>query len=109
LRSLPIFDTNIFSHVQSGKIPHSDWRFLISRRPAGSWPLSSVTALELLAALDDVSPERFAEFRDRIKLAFRLSNGFVHEEPRYLICRDVLNVPFRMATLLRAGRTPRSA
>jgi hypothetical protein len=77
LRRIPIFDTNIFGHVQSGKIPESDWRFLLSRRPVHGWPLSSVMALELLAELDDVSFERYAEFRERIKLASRLSNGFV--------------------------------
>jgi|GEM_PF-1138703 hypothetical protein len=94
MQRVPIFDTNIFGHAQSGKIPASDWRFLLRRRPRGGWALSSVTALELLADLDDVGAERFAEFRDRIKLAFRLSNGVVHEEPRFLICRDLLNLPF---------------
>jgi len=94
MRRVPIFDTNIFGHAQSGEIPASAWRFLLRRRPRGGWALSSVTALELLADLDDVGAERFAEFRERIKLAFGLSNGVVYEEPRLLICRDLLNLPF---------------
>jgi len=53
-----------------------------------------VTALELLVALDHVTEDTFPEFRQRIDLAFNLSNGRIVQEPRVLICKDLLRIPF---------------
>jgi len=93
-RPIPIFDTNIFGHVQSGKIPQSDWKRLLRHRPGIGWPLSLVTALELQVDLAHVEEKNFAEFRERIDIAFRLANGQILEDPKFLICKDVLRVPF---------------
>jgi hypothetical protein len=90
----PIFDTNIFGHVQSGKISQSDWKRVLRHRPGLGWPLSLVTALELLVDLDDAKEANFAEFRERIDIAFRLANGQILEDPRPLICKNLLRVPF---------------
>lgn len=90
---IPIFDTNIFGHVQTGKIPQSDWKKVMRHRPGHGWPLSLVTVLELLVDLDNVTEETFAEFRERIDIAFRLANGRVLEDPKFLICRDLLRIP----------------
>jgi len=94
LRPTPIFDTNIFGHVQEGSIPQSDWRCLLRHRPGRGWPLSAVTTLELLAGLHDVPSEKFPQLKEQVDLAFRLSNGRILEEPRFLLCTEVLRVPF---------------
>ncbi len=95
MRPIPIFDTNIFGHAQSGLISPSEWRLLNRYRPGRGWRLSSVTALELLVDLDNLTTEnKFQNFRKRVELAVNLSNGRVLEEPRLLICRDVLKIPF---------------
>lgn len=93
LRPTPIFDTNIFGHVQDGSIPPKDWRFLLAHRPGHGWPLSSVTALELLAGVHKVPSERFLQHREQVELAGNLSKGRIHEDPRFLICREVFHRP----------------
>lgn len=94
MRLTPIFDTNIFGHVQDGSIPQADWRFLLAHRPSHGWPLSSVTTLELLAGVDyEVRAEKFIQQRRQIELAYQLSKGRIHEEPRFLICNEVLGRP----------------
>jgi hypothetical protein len=94
LRLTPIFDTNIFGHVQDGSISQTDWRFLLAHRPGHGWPLSSVTTLELLAGVhDEVRPENFIQQRKQIEFAYQLSKGRIHEEPRFLICNEVLGRP----------------
>jgi hypothetical protein len=90
----PIFDTNVFGDVQRGLISQADWQCLLSHRPRHGWPLSQVTALELLAGVTAVRPENFASVKERIELAYHLSKGKVLNDPRVLICRDVLNIPF---------------
>ena len=94
MRTIPIFDTNVFGHVQSGEIPQSDWKRVLGHRPGLGWPLSLVTALELQVDLADVEEKNFAEFRERINIAFRFANGFILEDPKFLICRDLLHIPF---------------
>lgn len=94
MKPTPIFDTNIFGHVQDGKISQRDWRFLLGHRPGHGWPLSSVTILELLAGLQEAYPERFLQGKAQIELACQLSKGRNLEEPRSLICKEVLRVPF---------------
>jgi hypothetical protein len=80
LKPNPIFDSNIFGNVQDASISESDWRFLIRHRPGHGWPLSIVSALELLAGVDNVSTERFAEAQAQITLAYELSKGRVLED-----------------------------
>ncbi len=94
MRPTPIFDTNIFGHVQEGLISQRDWRYLLRRRPRRGWPLSAVTALELLAGVHDVSSDKFLQAREQVELACKLSRGRILEEPRFLFCREVLNAPF---------------
>jgi hypothetical protein len=93
LRPIPIFDTNIFGHVQDGSISQKDWRYLLRHRPGRGWPLSAVTALELLAGFQEVHPERFQQ-KAQVELAYQLSKGRILEEPRFLLCEEVLRVPF---------------
>lgn len=92
-RPRPIFDTNIFGRVQDGSISQKDWRYLLHHRPGHGWPLSSITALELLAGVHEVPAERFLQHREQIELACKLSKGRIHEEPRFLICNEVLRRP----------------
>jgi hypothetical protein len=94
LRLKPIFDTNIFGHVQEGLITTSAWRYLLRHKPCRGRPLSNVTALELLVGLHDVPSAKFIQFRKQVELAWRLSNGRILEEPRFLLCAEVLGVPF---------------
>lgn len=93
----PIFDTNIFGHVQEGLIPESDWRFLLRHRPGHGWPLSMVTALELLAGVHDAPSEKFPQIRGQTELAYKISRGHVLEEPRFLMCKEILRLPFPVA------------
>lgn len=53
-----------------------------------------VSALELLAGFDGALTERFSEAKGRINLAYELSKGRVLEDPTFLLCREVLRVPF---------------
>ena len=94
----PIFDTNVFGDVQRKQISQTEWRYLLRHRPSRGWPLSSVTALELLAGVHAALPENFLHVKERIGLAYRLSNGRVLEDPRSLLCKEILHIPFsRMA------------
>lgn len=61
MRPTPIFDTNIFGHVKDGSIPQNDWRRLLAHRPGHVWPLSAVTAMELLDGIYDERPEKFIQ------------------------------------------------
>lgn len=56
--------------------------------------MSFVTALELLAGLGDIPPEKFPKLRGQVELASNLTNGRILEEPRYLLCTEVLRIPF---------------
>ncbi|MGA3178391.1 MAG: hypothetical protein ABSE19_13730 [Candidatus Acidiferrum sp.] len=94
MRQIPIFDTNIFGHVQDGLIPQKDWRCLLRHRPGHGWPLSAVTAVELLAGFQHPQSERFLEQKVQIELACQLSKGRIHEEPRVLFCKEVLRMSF---------------
>jgi len=85
----PIFDTNIFGNVSAG-----ERRVLLRYRPPHGWPLSAVTALELLAGIGHVKLQKFHQLREQIELACQLSKGRILEEPRYLLCKEVLHVPF---------------
>jgi hypothetical protein len=95
VRLQAIFDTNIFGDIQDGTISARDWRFLLKHRPGHGWPLSIVTAAELLAGLPDVSPEQFRKAKGQIELACKISKGRIPlEEPRFLLCKEVLGIPF---------------
>jgi len=92
MRVVPIFDTNIFGDVHRGRISPQDWKFLLRHRPGRGCPLSSVTAFELLAGVDACRPEDFPDVRDRVSTAFKLSNGRILDEPRRLICKEILRI-----------------
>jgi hypothetical protein len=92
LKPIPIFDTNIFGHAQDGSITQNEWQRLLCHRPRRGWPLSAVTALELLAGPHDA--QGFPEFKRRIELAYQVSTGRVLREPRICFCRQVLKKPF---------------
>jgi hypothetical protein len=94
LRQSPIFDTNVFGDIQRGKIPQADWRYILRRRPSRGWPLSNITALELLVGVDATPPQNFLDVRDRIALAYDLSKGRILDDPRLLLCKELLRVPF---------------
>jgi hypothetical protein len=75
-------------------ISESDWQYLLRHRPRFGWPLSTVTALELLVGLDGLPPQRFVSLRKQIEFAWETSRGRILEEPRFLLCRDILRIPF---------------
>jgi hypothetical protein len=77
LKQIPIFDTNVLADVQRGKIPQSEWSVLLRHRPRHGWPLSSVTAFELLAAIDGAPPENFPSVKERVALAYDLLRGLL--------------------------------
>jgi hypothetical protein len=89
LRPIPIFDTNIFGHVQDGSIWQKDWHYLLRHRPGRSWPVSAVTALELFAGFQEVHPERFLQQEAQVELSYQLSQGRILEEPCFLLCEEV--------------------
>jgi len=70
------------------------WLALLRHRPGHGWPLSMVAALELLAGFDNALPKRFPESKEQIRLAYELSKGRVLEDPIFLLCKEVLRVPF---------------
>lgn len=53
-----------------------------------------ISALELLAGFDNASAKAFAKSKEQIKLAYELSKGRVLEDPTFLLCKEVLRVPF---------------
>jgi len=101
----PIFDTNVFGDVQRGLISASEWQHLLSHRPRRGWPLSQVTALELLAGVHHGGSKGFIDVRRRIEIAHGLSSGRVLEDPRILICKDVLRIPFPSDQMAPAAST----
>lgn len=47
--------------------------------------------MELLAGIhEEVRPEKFARQREQVDFACQLSKGRIHEEPRFIICNEVL-------------------
>jgi hypothetical protein len=84
----------VFGDVQRGKISPADWRYLLRHRPGRGWPLSQVTALELLTGVHFAGAEDFLSVRQRIELAYKLSNGRILKDPRLLLCEEVLRIPF---------------
>lgn len=54
--------------------------------------MSIITALELLVGVNVVKPNDFPNVRQRIGLAYDLSKGRVLDDPRVLICKEVLRV-----------------
>jgi hypothetical protein len=102
---VPIFDTNILSDVQRGRIKATDWSVLLRRRPRHGWPLSSVTALELLAGIDAAPPKNFESVRERVSLAFDVCKGRILEDPRFLICTELLRIPAHQVTLPSFAKT----
>ncbi len=99
MRFTPLFDTNIFSDRQQGKILDSDWQHLLEHRPRKGWPLSAITVLELLVGVHRVAPEKFGQVKGQLALAWELSKGRVLDEPRVLLCQDVLHRPFPLASI----------
>jgi len=53
-----------------------------------------VTALELLAAVPAAPPQSFLDVRARITDAYDISKGRILEDPRHLLCNDILRIPF---------------
>lgn len=94
LQTTPIFDTNVFGDVQRTLISQADWKYLLRHRPGHGWPLSEVTALELLVGVHVAQPHDFPNVRQRIELAFNLSKGRILNDPRFLLCKEVLRIPF---------------
>ncbi len=83
----------MFGDVQRGLISKTDWTYLLRHRPRFGWPLSSVTALELLVGVDAARPRDFLHVRERIGLAYDLSRGRILEDPRFLLCNEILRIP----------------
>lgn len=46
--------------------------------------------MELLAGVHRVPSQKFLQHREQVELACKLSKGRIHEEPRFLICKEVL-------------------
>jgi hypothetical protein len=89
MRTTPLFDTNVFSDAANGDISQREWTLLKKQRPRRGWPLSAVTAMELLAGVDAVPDPQFSNARDAIRLAYELSAGRILPEPRALICEKI--------------------
>lgn len=53
-----------------------------------------VSGLELLAGFDNALSEKLPEAKTQIELAFQLSKGRILEDPTFLLCEEVLRVPF---------------
>lgn len=105
MRSIPIFDTNIFGDLQRGSISQDAWRRLRKKAPGHGWPLSSVTALELLAAVDAVPSTGFVDVKQRISAAYSMCNGRILEDPRMLLCKEILRIPFPADKMAPAAKT----
>jgi hypothetical protein len=99
MRLTPLFDTNVFSNASMGLIDQASWRFLRKHRTRKGWPLSAVTAIELLAGLRMVPQDKFGKARDAIALAFDLSSGRVLKEPRQLVCEQLFGREFPEAEI----------
>jgi len=103
MRLIPIFDTNIFGNLQRGSISQDDWRRVCQKAPGRGWPLSSVTGLELLAALDAAPAADFLDVKQRISAAYSMCRGRILEDPRMLLCKEILRIPFPADQIAPAG------
>lgn len=104
-RIVPIFDTNVIADFQRGLIPHGEWARLLRCKGNNKWYLSQVTALELLAGIDLV-PD-FSKIKRQVSIAYNLCDGRVLNDPRLLICQEVLGIPFPPEQLPPASKTVR--
>jgi hypothetical protein len=94
MRPTPLFDTNIFSDVATGKITPATWASLKKVRPRRGWPLSCITAMELLAGIDKACGDDFESAQIAIAKSYELSSGRVLKEPRALLCEELLKCEF---------------
>jgi hypothetical protein len=94
VRLIPIFDTNIFGDLQRGSISLAAWRRVRQKAPGRGWPLSSVTALELLAGVDAAPAAGFLDVKQRISAAYSMCSGRILEDPRMMLCKEILSIPF---------------
>lgn len=107
MRLIPIFDTNIFGDLQRGSISQDAWRRVRKKAPSHGWPLSSVTALELLAGVDAAPAAGFLDVKQRISEAYSMCHGRILEDPRMLLCKELLRIPFPTDKMAPAGNTIR--
>lgn len=103
MRLIPIFDTNIFGDLQRGSISQDAWRRVRQKAPGRGWPLSSVTALELLAAVDAAPAAGFLDVKQRISTAYSMCSGRILEDPRMVLCKEILRIPFPADHMTPAG------
>src|ERR1035438_5067112 len=87
---------SVLSVCSAGAIPKTIplRAYLLRHLPGRGWPLSQVTALELLAGIHFAGSADFLNVRQRIELAYKLSNGRILNDPRFLLCQEVLRIPF---------------
>jgi hypothetical protein len=105
MRPIPLFDTNIFSDLQEGKISAEDWQHILRLRPRKGWPLSAITVLELLVGVHRVAPEKFGQSKKQLDFARELSKGRVLDEPRVLLCENILHRSFPFQPISKSGLT----
>jgi hypothetical protein len=103
MRLTPLFDTNIFGDLQRGSISQDAWRRVRKKAPGRGWPLSSVTALELLTAVDAAPAAGFHDVKQRISVAYSICRGRILEDPRKLLCKEILRMPFPADQMAPAG------
>lgn len=94
MRLIPIFDTNIFGDLQRGSISQDAWKRVRQKAPGRGWPLSSVTALELLTAVDAAPAAGFLDVKERISAAYSICRGRILQDPGILLCKEILRMPF---------------
>jgi len=104
MQLIPIFDTNIFGDLQRGSISQDAWKLVRQKAPGHGWPLSSATALELLAAVDAAPAAAFLDVKQRIAAAYSMCRGRILEDPRMLLCKEILRIPFPADQIAPAGR-----
>ncbi|HEX3153202.1 MAG TPA: hypothetical protein VHV32_01195 [Candidatus Angelobacter sp.] len=66
--------------------------------------MSSITALELLAAVDAAPAAGFLDVKQRISAAYSMCNGRILEDPRMLLCKEILRIPFPADQMAPASR-----
>ncbi len=94
VRPSPIFDTNVFIDSASGAITPKEWSKIRRCCPKRGWPLSMITAAELLVGLTKVGNQMFSQKRKELESARQLSRARVLPEPRVLVCEELLGKEF---------------
>jgi hypothetical protein len=91
-----IFDAQIPSYVQSGRIARADWESVLKYMSSRArYAISSITLYELIAGIDGGDDAHFPENRDRVKVLYEPARRKLLPLASDFVRRTLFGLPVR--------------